>query len=96
MEILRREVLEEMVRNGRIYGKHEVKALAQEALAWRDGKDPTAYDGVVIQVPRVQIERGYLPSTKIREMKMEETAMIRWEPSYAKYVYTVVHRMREP
>lgn len=95
MEILRKEVLEEMVRNGRSY-KEEVKKLAAEALMWREGKDPLAYDGVVINVPGILLLDGYHSPTKIREMMIGETSLIRFEPSFAKYIYTVVHRMPVP
>lgn len=98
MEILRKEVLLEMQRNGRVYSKEEVKNLASEALAWREGKDPTAFDGVKILVPRLLIMEGYVPagSFSARDLREGQTKLVRFQPLSGSYVYAAVTRMPEP
>lgn len=93
--MVRREVLEEMARNGRSY-RHEVKSIAEELLKWRAGIDPTDFDGLMILVPRILLLDEPGNSREIRTMEVGQSKFIRFEPNYNKYVYAIVHRIPNP
>jgi len=95
MDIIRREVLEEMVRNGHGY-RHEVKSVAEELLARRRGEDPAEFDGIIVRVPRILLVQGYDSAVYIRSMKIGDTKLVRFEPFSGKHIYAAVHRMPDP
>lgn len=95
MDTIRREVLEEMARNGRSY-RHEVKSIAEELLKWRAGVDPTAFDGMTILVPRTLLAEGPDGGLALRTLAVGQSKFIRFEPNYGNYVYAIVHRIPNP
>lgn len=92
MDLMRKEVLDEMVRNGRAY-RHEIQSIAHELLERRAGRDPTAFDGMTILVPRAVLVESFKTPKEIRYMKGGQTMMVLFDPIGGPRTYAIVHKL---
>lgn len=92
MDIMRKEALDEMVRNGRAY-RHEIQSIAHELLERRAGRDPTAFDGLTILVPHTVLANGYKSAKEIRYMKPGQTMLVLFDPIGGPRTWAIVHKM---
>ncbi len=97
MDIIRDEVLREMVRDGRAY-QHEVKSVADELLRRRGDNPDFNFDGMIIRVPKTVLLGGYktYSGAEFSKLPPGQSMLIEFSRISGESLYAIITRMPRP